>query len=270
MGHHGQIRIKPGGFFIIVSCANLGEVFHLLPVHAGNQAQLGMHLVAVQAIDHVAARALQPAGPLDIVLLVKAGLELHQHQHILAVFRRLDQGGHHFALLGHPVQGHLDGDHLVVRGRFPQHGQEGLHAVKGVGQELVLLPDLRQDGLPGNKLRGALWEALGIKQFRALAQHVLDLKQKAQVQGGGVAEHRVPADIHILAQFLHHVPAQGPGHLQADGRQAPAALDEVRHKLPVIQVIVIEGVGVNVRVPRGADQGLFPNRIALERLGDEV
>ena len=54
------------------------------------------------------------------------------------------------------------------------------------------------------------------------------------------------------------------------GAEAPAALDEVRHKLPVIQVIVIEGVGVNVRVPRGADQGLFPNRIALERLGDEV
>ena len=51
-----------------------------------------MGLQPEQAIDHVTAVLLEPAGPGDVGLLVKASLDLNQGQHLLAGLGRLDQG----------------------------------------------------------------------------------------------------------------------------------------------------------------------------------
>ena len=89
-----------------------------------------------------------------------------------------------FALPGHPVQGHLDGDHLrrprplpaAWTGRASCCQRDRPGACPFAGSAAGWAPRRQNCG-------GALGEALGIKQLRALAQHVLDLKQKAQVQG---------------------------------------------------------------------------------------
>jgi hypothetical protein len=50
-----------------------------------------MRLQPKQAIDHVTAVLLEPSGPGDVGLLVKASLDFNQGQDLLACFGRLDQ-----------------------------------------------------------------------------------------------------------------------------------------------------------------------------------
>ena len=177
--HEGQVGVEPGSLFVVVAGVDLGEILGFSVFPAGHEAQLTVHLEAVQTINHLTARLLQPPGPLDVVLLVKAGLELHQRQHAFAVFRRFDQAFDDFAVPRHPVQGHFDGDHIGVAGRLLKEVQKGLHALVGVGQQLITLPDLGDHRAAGAELGRTLRKPLFKEQLRALTQDVLNLKQEA-------------------------------------------------------------------------------------------
>ena len=129
-GHQAQVGIQPRGLFVVVARADLRVIGDARFLHPRNQAELGVHLVSVQPVDHAAARFFQPTAPLDVVFLVKARLQFDQHQHVLAVFRRLAKRLDDLTLLGDAVQRHLDGNHAVVVGGFRQHFEERLHALE--------------------------------------------------------------------------------------------------------------------------------------------
>ena len=76
----------------------------------------------------------QAAAPLDVVLLVKASLELHQHVHLLAVFGSLHQRFDHLGIPGQAVQRHADGSNLRIVGCLSQHVQEGPDGLVGIVQ----------------------------------------------------------------------------------------------------------------------------------------
>ena len=63
-----------------------------------------MHLVIIKAIENGTASLFQLLGPVDVVLLVKAGTQLHQSHHFLAVFGGFDQGLHDLGFPRHPVK----------------------------------------------------------------------------------------------------------------------------------------------------------------------
>ena len=63
-----------------------------------------MTLKALGAVDDGAAGLFQALGPLDVVLLVKAGAELHEHRDLFAVLGGVDQRFAQAALLCHAVE----------------------------------------------------------------------------------------------------------------------------------------------------------------------
>ena len=68
-----------------------------------DEEQLAVHLVAGQAVDHMAAGLLQPLGPVDVVFLVEAGAQLHHAGDGLAPLGRVDERLHDLGVGGHPV-----------------------------------------------------------------------------------------------------------------------------------------------------------------------
>ena len=150
--HQGQVCVKPRRLLVVVAGADLGVILGLPIGPAGDETQLAVDLIAVQPIDDLAAGLLQTAGPFDVVLLVKAGFQLHQHQNVFAVFRRLDQAFHNLAVPGYPVKGHFDGHHVGVACCLLKEIQKGLHALKGIGEQLVPLFDLGHYSAVGTKL----------------------------------------------------------------------------------------------------------------------
>ena len=268
--HHAQVGIQAGGLLVVVARADLRGIRRVAVLHALDQAELAVHLVAVQAVDHVAAGLLQPAAPLDVVLLVKARLELHEHQHVLAVFGGLNERLDDLALLGHAVERHFDGNDALVVGGLLQHRQKRLHALVRIGEQLVALADLVEHRAVGCDGRAALRDAALVKQLRLLAQDVLNAKEERQVQRGVVPEDVVLVHVHVLAQRAHDLAVQLAGELQAHRREALAPLDQLRHELTVVDILLIERVRVDIGVARHADEGFFPDRVARKDLGQEV
>ena len=88
---------------------------------------LGMNLVVLKAIEHLAARFLQPLGPVDVVLLVKAGAQLDEDGYVLAVFGGGAEIVHELGLAGQPVDRDADGQNVRRIGRLAHHLQERLH-----------------------------------------------------------------------------------------------------------------------------------------------
>ena len=72
----GQVGVQLACLFIIVAGADLRQVLILAVDAAGDKGQLGMDLVIVEAVEHSAARVLELLGPVDVILLVKAGAQL--------------------------------------------------------------------------------------------------------------------------------------------------------------------------------------------------
>ena len=78
--------------------------------------QLAVGLEPDQAVDDVAAGLLELAGPADVGLLVEAGLDLDDHQHLLAGLGGVDERVDDRGVAGGAVERLLDRQHVRVGG----------------------------------------------------------------------------------------------------------------------------------------------------------
>ena len=75
-GNKGEVGVLLAGDLVVVTGAHLGDAREIAVVLTGDDAELGVHLVLGQAVDHMAARVLQHLGIVDVVLLVESGPQL--------------------------------------------------------------------------------------------------------------------------------------------------------------------------------------------------
>ena len=114
--HQGQVRINAGCGFIVIACTDLGNIFNLPFIFPGNQTQLGVDLIALKAVDHLASGSFQPPGPLDIIFFIKPRPQLYKNDNFFAIFRSIDECFHHLAVPRQPVKGHLNRHHTGIMG----------------------------------------------------------------------------------------------------------------------------------------------------------
>ena len=116
-GEHAEVLVQPGGLRVVVPGADVAVAAQPVGLLADHQAELGVRLQPDDAVDHVHPGLLQLAGPEDVRLLVEAGLDLDQGEHLLAGLGRVDQGVDDRGVAAGPVQGLLDRQHLAGRPR---------------------------------------------------------------------------------------------------------------------------------------------------------
>ena len=100
-----------------------------------------MYFQARDAIDHMRARRLKRLSPPQVVLLVKARLELNKHHHLLALFRRIDQRLDDRRTLPYSIERHADRYRLFVVCRLLDKAHDRLEAIEGVIEQDILLFD---------------------------------------------------------------------------------------------------------------------------------
>ena len=86
----------------------------LAPDH---ERHLAVDLQRGESVDDVHARLLERARPRDVAALVTTRLDLDEAHALLAVLRRLDQGGNERRVVARSVHRRLQRDHLRVGGR---------------------------------------------------------------------------------------------------------------------------------------------------------
>ena len=146
-GNQTEVCILPRGRFVVVAGSDLGDKLHLIALLAGDDQQLGMHLILSKPIGQIDPRFLQPPGPDDIIFLIEPGAQFNDDMDLLAVFSGLDECRHHLALTRNPIEGHLDAQDTFVRSRLEKQVNKRLHRFEGIGQQHIMILDLRHDRL---------------------------------------------------------------------------------------------------------------------------
>jgi len=268
-GDIGKIGILLGGLFVVVAGADLRDVLHAGAVLAGDQADLGMHLVGIEAVEDVAAGLLQTLRPIDVVLLVKAGAQLDQGGDVLAVFGGSTEIFDQLGAAGHAVDRDFDGLYRRVEGRFADHLQKRLHGFKGIRQQNVPLENLIDDAFAGDQHGGGLRRKGLIEQRRAAALGELVGKREgvAHFDGRRSDVALFFLNMQLLAEILAEFAADFVAQFQSYRGQAAALFEQLAHGLAEI-LVHLKGfvVGGDVGVARDAERCFFQHLIGRKEL----
>ena len=265
-----QIRVQPRGLFVIIARADLRNVLEAILLFAHNLAQLAMYLVFAKTINNMAACFLQSARHFDVVGFIKPRAQFHHNNHFSAVFRRFNQRINDFALVRHAVQRHANADHRFVLCCLMQHAQKRLHALIRIRQQHVFLTNLIQHAFLHIQRRRITRTALFIKQLRPIAQIMLQLEYKGQIQRSIHTNDMLHVDAEMFGEFLAGFFVDVMAQLHAHRTQAGALLDELFHHAAVVQVLIVYLDAVNVRVACHAQNRLFLDGISREQLGRKL
>ena len=168
------------------------------------------------------ARLLQLLGPVDVVLLIKTRLQLHQNRHLLAVVRRLGQRRHNGRVAADAVQRLLDGQHLRVTGRAAHKPHHRVKALVGMVQENVPFADVGENIVlihqRGHRLGGIPGRFEMVKSPQPVHLH-----QEGQIQGAVNVENVLAVDGQLFFQDLQQAFIHARLDFQTD-RLAPLAL----------------------------------------------
>ena len=215
-GEQPDVLIQARGLGVVVPGADVGVPLQAVALLADHQAGLAVGLEAEQAVDDVDPGLFQLAGPPDVVLLVEAGLDLHQRHHLLAGGRGVHQGVDDGGVAGRAVQRLLDGQHVLVRrGLLDEALHGGGERVVRVLDQGVGLLEGGEDvagGLPlpeGRRGRGDHRRVLEVRQVQPV-----ELPEAGQVQEPGEPDHVPGLDVQLPLQDPQHPGAGVLGDLQ--------------------------------------------------------
>ena len=141
-GEEAEVGVEAGGLRVVVAGADVDVVAHLVALAAGDEDRLDVGLQAGDAVDDVDAGLLQRLRPVDVGLLVEAGLQLDHADRLLAAFGGADQGRDQRRVVAGPVHRLLDRQHVGVGDRLLDEALDrGGEGVVGVVDEDVALAD---------------------------------------------------------------------------------------------------------------------------------
>ena len=86
-GEQAKICIKTRCFCVVISSANMSIAAYTLPFLAHDQGHFCVGLITQDPIDHMNTGSFQLACPLNVIIFIKARLQLHQRQHLFAMLR---------------------------------------------------------------------------------------------------------------------------------------------------------------------------------------
>ena len=271
VGSHQRIVCVDGRrLFVIVARSHLCDIGDLTADLLGNQAELAVHLQIVQTINDPASGILQTARPLDVIFLVKACPQFHQHNDILAVFCGIDERLHDLAVGRHTIQSHLNGNDIRIMTSLIQQCQERADALIGECQEAVLLLHLLHHTLrripPSRFLR---YPAV-IEQAFVMAQHIPYHRQYREVQRCLGIEHLLLGKVEVTAERLNHLGVHQTGEFHLDRAELPPFPNQLLHCLTVVLFLLCALVRLNVSVPDDANERLALDGMAGEDLRRKV
>ena len=216
-----------------------------------------MAFKALGTIDDGAARLFQTLGPLDVVLLVKAGTKFHEHRDLFAVLGSIDQRLAQAALLGHAVECDAQRDALGVVGGLVHQIQEGVHGLVGIKEQLVALQHLFADG--AGHIDGGVGLRLKRRKEQLVAQvlgnFALNAEDVAQVERDIAGKDRAARKFERLADGLERRLLKRPRDREHYRLQTQALLENALHVLAVILVLLDPlAVRVDIGIASDADQ----------------
>ncbi len=256
-GDEREVGVESGRFLVVVAGAQLRDVLDgpigRAPCDAAN---LRVHLVVPEAVQHVATGLLETLGPFDVVVLVEPCAQLEEGRDLFAGVGGRDQRLGEMRLARKAVQRDLDGDDAGVGDCLAEELDEWIHALVRVREQDVAFLHLVDDGpFPVEAGRPCRREGrirqpspLRIGQTRSQAP------REAEVERHGGVVHLAAFQPELLQHELFHDGGKRTLAFEADGSEARTLFQQALHVLAVVLVLLVARlVGVDVGVARDAD-----------------
>ncbi len=261
---------------VVVAGADVGVAADALGLVAHDHRQLAVGLQPDQPVDDVAARLLQLAGPADVGLLVEPGLDLDDHQHLLAGLGGIDQGVDDRGVAGGAVQRLLDREHVRIGRRLLEEPLDRCRerVVRVVQEYVVPAGGFEDVDRLGRLDLGQL--SVGRRHERVvlevLARQVGDRVESDEVQQPVDPEDLVLGDAELLDEQLEHLRGDRLLDLETHrGAEAPAQQLLLEGLEEVLCVVLLDLEVLVAGDPEGVDlEHLHAGEEALEVLADDV
>ena len=252
-----DVGVQAGGTRVVVAGGEVrvapqhGRAVRVTGLAPRDEQHLRVRLQPDNAVDHLRAHALQPLRPVDVGLLVEAGLELQHDGDLLAAAHGLHQQVHDRALVAGAIDRLPDGQHLWVLDGLTQEFHHRLEALERVVQEQVAAAQAGEDrGAEGQvALRPAGLEGREA-QRRRLCQ-IDQLVQAHQVDRAVDAVQRRLGQRELLQQQGRELGRATADDLEPDRLTVLARRETGTQGLAQVQGLVL--VDFQVRVARDAE-----------------
>ncbi len=221
-GEETDVGVGLGRAGVVVARAEVHVVAHLRALASHDQQQLGVRLVADDAVDDLDAGLLQARRDLDVGRLVEARAQLDHGRDLLAVARGLHQRRHEGRVVAGAVERLLDRQHVRVLGGGAHeldHRQEGL---VGVVQHDVAAADPLEGVLRLLVELGHARREARVLEVGALDQ-LPDRDQAVQVDRPVDAIEVLLVEVEALEQVVDQLLGAVEGDLQAHALAVVAA-----------------------------------------------
>ena len=271
-----EVLVEPRGLRVVVAGAEVDVAADALGLVSHDHRQLAVGLEPDEAVDDVAAGLLELARPADVGLLVEAGLDLDDHQHLLAGLGGVDERLDDRAVAGGAVERLLDRQHVRVGGGLLE---EALHrrgeGVVGVVQQHVVarhgVEDVdRRRRLDLRQARVRRREEGGV--LEVVARQVGDRVEAGRSSGPGSETTSSRADAELGDQQLEHLGVHRLLDLEPHRRAEAAPLQLLLERLEeVLRVVLLHLEVLVAGDPEGVGgQHVHAGEELLEVLADDV
>ena len=221
-----------------------------------DEADLAVALEALGAVDDLAAGLLEHLRPLEVVLLIEAGTELHDDEDFLAVLGCAAEGLRDLRGGGHTVDRDLDGEHLRILGRLVQETQERIHRIVRVEQEAVPLTDLRNHRLIAAEILGPARMMRRILEAHGelLRERTDQTEDVAHIERTLIHEDFMGFHTDDGGQELPEFPGNLYVQLHTHDREVVTELQELRHLVAKIRLVIVEFIIIEADVGVSGDR----------------
>ena len=266
-GDEGKVCVLACSLFVVVAGADLHDVLDLAVDIAGDDAELGMDFVLVEAVDDLTACFLEALGPDDIVLFVKAGFELDEDHDVLAVLGCLGERLRNLAAVGDAVEGDVDGFYGWIDGCFVEKIEEGLHGMVRIGEQDVAVAavEIANDRIPWRDARWhKRWHRLVVESWEIVGEIAEEAVDKVQRQRQlWRDDDALLLGLDAFQKIAQKLWRDLLGKLHAHNGRMLARFDQLLHLLaPVHLFVVARFVDAQVAVAREAEDE-FVGDVAL-------
>ena len=267
-GEQAEVGVDARGLGIVVTGAEVGVVPHSSLLVAHDQATLAVDLQADDSVDDVHAGLLELAGPLDVVGLVEAGLELDQGGDLLAVLRGLHEGVDDRGVAAGAIQRLFDGENAGIAGGLLHEGHDRIEGIVGVVEEDVALVEGGEDVLPGEGNRARVRGEGRILQGGSVDE-IVDAHQAQQIQRPVDTENVLAGQAEVVGEAVEGELVHAILDFQAHGGAAAQVAQLVLDALEEIFGLLL--VDVEVAVAGDAEgEGAVDTVAGEELVGAEL
>ena len=113
-GEEPEVLVDPRVDRVVVAGADVRIAPKPVRVTPDDERRLRVDLHVRESVDDVHSRLLEPLRPVDVPILLEAGLELDEADGLLSRLRRRDESRHESRVVARAVHGRLEPDHLRV------------------------------------------------------------------------------------------------------------------------------------------------------------